>query len=120
VADNYPHGLFSWADLSSPDPASAKVFYSGLFGWEGEDQHDPDGNYIYTLFTIDGKNVAGLGQQPEMMQGLPPVWNSYINVNSVDEVVAAASAAGRPGWASATTRGSRATRCSTGRPSPSR
>ena len=94
MADNYPHGLFSWADLSSPDPERAKEFYSGLFGWEGEDQHDPDGNYIYTMFTMAGKNVAGMGPQPETMQGMPPVWNSYINVNSVDDVVAAATAAG--------------------------
>jgi len=94
VADNYPHGLFSWADLSSPDPVAAKEFYTGLFGWAGDDQTDPDGNYIYTLYTLGAKNVAGMGPQPEMMKGMPPVWNSYINVKSVDDVVAAAAAAG--------------------------
>lgn len=94
MADNYPHGLFSWADLASPDPGAAKGFYTGLFGWDAADQTDPEGNYIYTLFTIDGKNVAGMGSQPEMMQGMPPVWNSYINVTDVDGVVARAAAAG--------------------------
>lgn len=94
MADNYPHGLFSWADLASPDPAAAREFYSELFGWEAADQTDPDGNYIYTIFSKGGKMTAGLGPQAEMMQGMPPVWNSYINVNSVDDVVAKASAAG--------------------------
>lgn len=42
----YPHGLISWADLSVPDPAAGSSFYAALFGWETEDQHDPDGNYI--------------------------------------------------------------------------
>ena len=94
MADHYPHGLFSWADLSAPDPGAAKEFYEALFGWSGEDQTDPDGNYIYTLLKVDGKNVAGLGPQPEMMQGMPPVWNSYINVRSVDETLAAATGSG--------------------------
>ena len=94
MADNYPHGLFSWADLASPDPEAATEFYSALFGWEGEPQTDPDGNYIYTMLSKDGKNVAGLGPQPETMVGMPPIWNSYINVTSVDEVVAKATAAG--------------------------
>lgn len=94
MADNYPHGLFTWADLASPDPEAATEFYSGLFGWESTAQTDPDGNYIYTMFTKDGKNVAGLGPQPEMMKGMPPIWNSYINVTNVDDVVAAATAAG--------------------------
>jgi len=94
VADNYPHGLFSWADLASADPAAAKDFYSALFEWDAVDQTDPEGNYIYTLFSKDGKMTAGLGPQPEMMAGMPPVWSSYINVNSVDDVVAKATAAG--------------------------
>lgn len=94
MSDNYPHGLFSWADLASPDPKTAKEFYTGLFGWEGTDQNDPEGNYIYTLFTIGGQQVAGLGPQPEMMQGMPAVWNSYVNVDNVDEVVAKATDVG--------------------------
>ncbi len=94
MADNYPHGLFSWADLASPDPAAAREFYSALFGWEGADQTDPEGNYIYTLFSADGKLTAGLGPQPEMMADMPPIWSSYINVDNLDEVYARATEAG--------------------------
>lgn len=94
MADTYPHGLFTWADLAVPDPQAASAFYSALFGWDAADQHDPEGNYVYTLLSRDGELVAGLGPQPEMMQDMPPIWNSYINVDSVDAVVEDATANG--------------------------
>jgi predicted enzyme related to lactoylglutathione lyase len=92
----YQHGLFSWTDLSAPDPAAASAFYASLFGWDAEDQHDPDGNYIYTMFSMGGKSVAGLGPQPRELtaQGVPPMWNSYVTVDNVDEALAQWSAAG--------------------------
>jgi len=63
VADNFPHGLFSWADLGSPDPEGAAEFYSAVFGWDVDRQTDPDGNYIHTLFSVAGKVAAGLYQR---------------------------------------------------------
>ena len=85
-----PYGLFSWVDLSAPDPKGAKAFYSQLFGWQTADQLDTEGNYIYTLFRIDGRAVAGLGGQSEELRkrGLPACWTSYINVESVDDSLA--------------------------------
>lgn len=85
----YPHGLFSWADLSSPDPAVSKDFYTGLFGWDADEQHFPDGSLMYVMFSRDGKSVAGLGPQPPQMtaQGIPPIWNSYVSVDSVDDTI---------------------------------
>ena len=92
----YQHGLFTWADLSSPDPAAASSFYSSMFGWEADDQLDPDGNYIYTMFSLQGKSVAGLGAQPPALaeQGVPPMWNSYISVDNVDTAIEQWTAAG--------------------------
>jgi predicted enzyme related to lactoylglutathione lyase len=92
----YPHGLFTWTDVSLPDPVGGSKFYSELFGWEAADQHDPEGNYIYTMFTKDGETVAGLGKQPEAMQnqGIPPMWNSYITVDDLDEALAEVEANG--------------------------
>jgi predicted enzyme related to lactoylglutathione lyase len=84
----YQHGLFTWADISTPEPAAATSFYTSLFGWEAEEQHDPDGNHVYTMFRLDGKVVAGLGPQPQdEQQGIPAVWNSYITVDDVDTAV---------------------------------
>ena len=34
----YQHGLFSWTDVSAPDPAAARRFYSSLFGWDGKEE----------------------------------------------------------------------------------
>jgi predicted enzyme related to lactoylglutathione lyase len=86
----YPHGLFSWADISLPDPADGSSFYADLFGWEAEEQRDPDGNYIYTMFSQDGKSTAGLGPQPPQLagRGVPPMWNSYITVDDIDATLA--------------------------------
>lgn len=92
----YQHGLFSWADISSPDPAAASAFYGALFGWDAESQQDPDGNYIYTMFSQDGKATAGLGPQPAEVadHGMPPMWNSYITVDDIDAAIAKWTAAG--------------------------
>ncbi len=92
----YQHGLFSWADISSPDPAAGSAFYAALFGWQAEDQHDPEGNYIYTMFSQDGKSTAGMGPQPAEVaeHGMPPMWNSYITVDDVDATIAKWVAAG--------------------------
>ncbi len=86
----HPHGLFSWTDISVPDVAVGTKFYSQLFGWRAENQTDPDGNYIYTLFYKGDDMVAGMGEQSDDLQsdGVPPTWNSYINVDDVDATVA--------------------------------
>jgi len=86
----YPHGLISWTDISLPDPEKGKAFYTQLFGWRAKDQFDHDGNYIYTMFSIDGKSTAGMGPMPPEMQetGFPPMWQTYIAVDDVDDAVA--------------------------------
>lgn len=80
-------GMFAWTDLASPDPTVAKAFYGALFDWEAEDVPAGDQG-VYTLFSKGGKTVAGLGGQPESMQGMPAVWTSYVSSSNVDEVAA--------------------------------
>ena len=99
VVTKYPDGIFSWVDLASSDVAAAKAFYQGLFGWESEDMFMPtdDGPvYIYTMFTLHGKNVAGLGPLPAEMQaqGVPSNWTSYVNHSDVDGIAEKISANG--------------------------
>ncbi len=96
MAGNHPHGLFSWTDISLPDPAAGKDFYAALFGWQAEDQQDPDGNYIYTMFSKDGEAVAGMGPQPPgtAESGIPPMWSSYVTVDDVDAAVERATDSG--------------------------
>ncbi len=91
---SYPHGLFSWTDISLADPAGGTKFYSDLFGWKADDQHDPDGNYIYTMFSKGGKAAAGLGPQMPGAGDHPPMWMSYVTVDDVDATIGKWTAAG--------------------------
>lgn len=89
----HPQGLFGWVDLLSTDVDAAKTYYSGLLGWETVDVPTPMGP-AYTMCSVDGKVVAGMGPQPPMMAGAPSVWNSYVLVEDADAICAAATAAG--------------------------
>jgi predicted enzyme related to lactoylglutathione lyase len=95
VVTNYPDGVFSWVDLTTTDAEAAKTFYSELFNWEAEDLPTGMGG-VYTMFRIDGKNVAGMGaMSPEMQaQGIPPYWTSYVKHDDVDAVAQKAPEAG--------------------------
>ncbi len=95
VVTNYPDGVFNWVDLMSSNVEAAKKFYTGLFGWEAEDQ-PIDGGGVYTMFTLDGKNVAGMGELSADMQaqGIPSNWTSYVKHSDVDGVADRAAKAG--------------------------
>ena len=92
---SYTPGTFSWADVTTTDQDAAKAFYSGLFGWEAEDLPVGDG-VSYTMMRVDGKDVAAVSPQPQQQRdaGVPPMWNSYVTVESAD---AAAEKAGQLG-----------------------
>ncbi len=92
--DGYEHGVPSWVDLGTTDVADAKRFYAGLFGWEHGDMPTDQEGMDYTIFTKNGKVVAGAGPLPSNMAGMPPFWNSYVNVVDVDDTVAKVAAAG--------------------------
>jgi len=91
----YKPGTFSWADLATTDQAAAKTFYGALFGWEAEDLPVGDGAY-YSMQSVDGKNVAAIAQQPARQRdaGVPPLWQSYVTVESADAVAARAQELG--------------------------
>ena len=95
VVSSYPNNMFCWIDLATTDPAAAKAFYNGLFGWEYFDVPTPMGSH-YTMCQINGHNVAGLSiLPPDMMaQNIPPIWTSYIKHDDVEAVTAKVAAAG--------------------------
>jgi predicted enzyme related to lactoylglutathione lyase len=82
---HYTPGTFSWTDLSTTDQDAAKTFYGTLFGWEFDDQPVGDG-VVYSMAMIGGTAVAAISPQPQQQRdaGVPPVWNSYITVESAD------------------------------------
>ena len=91
----HPHGLFGWIDLTTTDVEAARAFYSGLFGWDSVDMPTPMGP-SYTMFSIGGNVVAGMGPQPPGMaaSGVPSMWNSYVIVADLDAVLEATGPAG--------------------------
>ncbi len=91
---SYDHGCPCWTDLMSPDVDASKKFYSGVFGWDGADQLDGDGNRIYVMFTLDGRTVAGLGGQQPGIEGMPAMWNTYVSVDDLAATVAKVSGTG--------------------------
>ncbi len=84
------HGTVGWADVAVPDTAAGEAFYTALFGWEA--QTTADEKMPYTMFTKDGKVVAGMGPLSPLQQagGQPPVWTPYIIVDDIDATFAKA------------------------------
>jgi len=87
----YAPGTPSWVDLGSPDLEASKRFYRALFGWNAETGDDP-ATGGYTVFTLRGKNAAGLA--PLMAPGQPPAWTTYVSVDDADTAAKTALAAG--------------------------
>jgi len=83
----YKPGTFSWTDLTTPDQDGAKAFYSALFGWEADDRPVGDDGAVYSMMIVDGKAVAAISPQPPQQAGAPPIWNSYVTVESADQAV---------------------------------
>jgi len=95
VMATHAPGTFCWADLGTTDPAAAKRFYAGLFGWSFDDRPmGPD--QFYTMCDIGGKHVAALypQQDDERSAGIPPHWQAYIAVDSADKAAARATELG--------------------------
>src|SRR5215203_1632661 len=92
---DYKPGTFCWVELGTSDGEAAKKFYTQLFGWDYVD-HPMGPGMVYTMLTLQGKDVAALYTlMPDMVaQGIPPNWLSYVSVTNVDETAAKAKAAG--------------------------
>jgi uncharacterized protein len=88
---SYAPGAFSWVDLATTDAAAAKVFYSGVFGWDWADTDAGDGT-VYTMCCVDEDVVCGLHEVSEDMlsAGVSPGWLNYVTVRSVDAAAARA------------------------------
>jgi uncharacterized protein len=84
-------GTPSWVDLASPDLEASRTFYEELFGWQGNVAPEPEAGG-YTLFTLDGKAVAGAGSI--MDPGQPPAWTTYVATDDADGVAARVETAG--------------------------
>jgi len=84
VTTSYPTGTPCWVDLMAKDQQAALDFYRDLFGWQGEIGSPEFGGY--TVCTLNGKPVAGIGTAMSMGDQPPPptVWTTYLAVDDAD------------------------------------
>ena len=87
--DTYEPGVPSWIDLGSPDPQGAADFYGALFGWDAPEGPPETGGYRVAM--VGDRAVAGIGQAQNPG---PPVWATYIAVESADATAEKVTAAG--------------------------
>jgi predicted enzyme related to lactoylglutathione lyase len=93
--DQYQASVPCWVDTAQPDPEGAIRFYGELFGWQfagpGLMPGEPPGQYF--VAQLEGRDVAGISSPPP---GVPPecAWNTYVAVDSADDAVERAKAAG--------------------------
>lgn len=86
------HGAFSWSELITPDPESAALFYSKLFGWGTRTMDMPGGKY--TTCQVGDQSVAGIMKTPADAPGMPPAWGCYVTVQDIDATLALAASLG--------------------------
>ncbi len=80
-------GTFCWNELMTRDAATAKKFYTELFGWTTEDS-DMGEMGTYTMIKNGDKEVGGMMQMGDNVpEQVPAHWLSYIAVDDVDATV---------------------------------
>ncbi len=92
--ESYLQGTPNWIEHMGPDQSAAKQFYADLFGWQYDDRAIDDQGNVYTLATIEGDRVAGLGTDLPDQQGQPARWNVYLAADDVDAAAAKVAQAG--------------------------
>ncbi|HEX8099467.1 MAG TPA: VOC family protein [Actinomycetota bacterium] len=85
-------GAFTWMELTSRDPESAKRFYTSLFGWGAKTS---EGDMPYTEWQVDGRSIGGMTQPgPQVPEGAPDHWVVYFASDDVDATASKASEIG--------------------------
>jgi uncharacterized protein len=90
--DARQHGAPTWFETLTSDTTRAIAFYEKMFGWTAKTSTMP-GGIDYTVFSHEGRDVAGLMAIPEGMQ-FPPHWGVYFAVADIAASVATATTLG--------------------------
>lgn len=87
-------GAPCWIELLTSDPAGARAFYGGLFGWTVEDANPDFGGYANAH--LGEARVAGVMDKnaDPGMADIPDSWSIYLRVTDADATAKAIEAAG--------------------------
>lgn len=87
-------GAFSWNELETRDPETAKEFYGRVFGWEF-DREDAPGGMAYFVARVGENRVAGMADiSGRMPDEVPAHWMTYFVVESPEGAIEKAEAGG--------------------------
>ena len=75
---------FIWHELVTPDQERSGKFFSDLFGWTRR-RVDAGPFGTYTLFQMNGQDVAGMLNPATDTPDQGSFWHAYIAVGDVDE-----------------------------------
>jgi uncharacterized protein len=89
---SYEPGIPCWIDLASPDLGATVEFYRALFGWEVPESENAEQTGGYRQAMLRGRPVAGL--MPQMQEGQPVAWSTYISVADAAATAEGVSEAG--------------------------
>ncbi len=90
---SYTPGTPCWVELSgTPDIEVSESFYRELFGWEMPELPNSAELGGYRRAKKGGKDVAGVS--PQMQDGQPTVWGTYVSVEDAAATLAKATEAG--------------------------
>lgn len=90
------HGQFCWYDLTTPDPAGAKRFYTSLLSWEVESFPLASPDQPYDMWSSGGSTFGGVSRLTDQQKsmGIPPHWLPAVHVNNLDETASKATSLG--------------------------
>jgi predicted enzyme related to lactoylglutathione lyase len=90
--DSYPAGVPCWVETLQPDLPAAMAFYAEVFGWNmvADDADDP----TYTVASVGGREVAGLGSAPALGADEPVAWYTQVRVDDLGDAVSRAVESG--------------------------
>jgi uncharacterized protein len=75
---------FPWHEVYAPSVEKAIDFYTNALGF-GTEAYPMGEMGTYNMLTYNGTAVAGMMSTNDMqMQGVPPHWSVYLNVDDVD------------------------------------
>ena len=81
----------AWVELSTPDAAASRAFYSLLFGWDVEVIADPQYGG-YGMARIGDEDAAGIA--PKQSAEQPTAWAVYFGTDDVDRLTDKVKSAG--------------------------
>ncbi|MER5966429.1 VOC family protein [Streptomyces sp. NPDC002057] len=87
------HGALIWNELTTGDIPAASAFYSTVLPVTTSRSQMP-GAEDYIEFKVDDRAVGGMMDMSRLPPGVPPHWQPYFHVDSVDDIQAATVRAG--------------------------